>query len=147
MIACELRNLIAKALKDLGLVAKEIHLEHPEDFSYGDYSSNVAMAQAKALGLNPKELAEKIKKNLEARLPSWLTKIEIAGPGFINFHLSQDFFQDSIKEIRKEKENYGRNDSLKGEKVMVEYTDPNPFKEFHIGHLMSNSIGEAISRL
>jgi arginyl-tRNA synthetase len=147
MIAVELRNLIAKSLKNLGLDAGDIHLEHPEDMSHGDYSANVAMAQAKALGINPKELAEKIRKEIENKLPSFLSKIEIAGPGFINFYLSDEFLKDSIGEIRKEKKDFGKNQSLKGEKAIVEYTDPNPFKEFHIGHLMSNAIGESVSRL
>ncbi|MBT7338931.1 MAG: arginine--tRNA ligase, partial [Candidatus Jacksonbacteria bacterium] len=67
--------------------------------------------------------------------------------GFINFYLSQEFFTESIKEILKEKDKWGSNGSLKKQKIIVEYTDPNPFKEFHIGHLMSNAIGESISRL
>lgn len=147
MIANELRNTIAKSLKNLGIEAGAIHLEHPEDMTNGDYSTNIAMASAKALGINPKELAEKIKQDIEKKLPSFLSKVEVAGPGFINFHLSNEFFKDSIKEITKAKKDFGRNKTMKGIKAIVEYTDPNPFKEFHIGHLMSNSIGESISRL
>src|SRR3990172_514559 len=147
MIAPELRNLIAKALKNLSFEAKEVRLEHPEEIYYGDYSSNVAMTEAKIAGISPRDLAEKIKNEIEQKLPSFLSKVKVAGPGFINFYLSDQFFIDSISEIKKAGKKYGQNASLKGEKVVVEYTDPNPFKEFHIGHLMSNAIGESISRL
>jgi arginyl-tRNA synthetase len=74
-------------------------------------------------------------------------KVEVAGPGFINFYISPDYFVKSIAEILKKGEKFGLNNNLKGAKTVVEYTDPNPFKEFHIGHLMSNAIGESISRL
>ncbi|MFA6095733.1 MAG: arginine--tRNA ligase, partial [Candidatus Paceibacterota bacterium] len=64
-----------------------------------------------------------------------------------NFRLSKQFFADSIARILKEGNSFGLDASLKGQKYLVEYTDPNPFKEFHIGHLMSNTIGESLSRL
>lgn len=102
---------------------------------------------------NPKDLAEKITKELLIKLSArqdlaeMIDKVEVAGPGFINFYLSRKFFSDSIKEILKQKENWGKNNLLAGKKVMVEYTDPNPFKPFHIGHLMTNAIGESIARL
>jgi len=155
MIAEELKNLIAEALKNLSLETKEtcpepvewVHLEHPEDMTNGDFSSNIAMVFAKKAGVNPRELADKIKNQIEKKMPSFISKIEVAGPGFINFYLASDFFVDSINEIKKSGAKYGRNDSLKGKRAVVEYTDPNPFKEFHIGHVMSNTIGEAISRL
>jgi len=76
-----------------------------------------------------------------------IEKIEVANPGFINFYLSREFFTDSIKEIIEKGENWGKNEILKDKKVMIEYTQPNPFKPFHIGHLMSNAIGESISRI
>ncbi|MEK7150379.1 MAG: arginine--tRNA ligase, partial [Patescibacteria group bacterium] len=74
-------------------------------------------------------------------------KVEVAGAGFINFFLSKEFFAESTGEVIKAGENLGMNESLKGQKIIIEYTDPNPFKEFHIGHLMSNTIGESISRI
>ncbi len=74
-------------------------------------------------------------------------RVEVAGPGFINFYLSKDFFADILNKILKEKENFGWKEIKNKEKTIVEYTDPNPFKEFHIGHLMSNTAGESISRI
>ena len=139
--------LIKEVLKNLNIEGSNFSIEHPEDFNNGDYSTNVAMVFAKELKTNPKQLSEKIKIELEKKLPKEILKVEIAGPGFINFYLAPEFFGESVKEVLDKKENFGKNDRLHGKKHMVEYTDPNPFKEFHIGHLMSNTIGEAISRI
>ncbi len=127
--------------KKLGIDMPVI-LDFPAELAHGDYSTNIALTAAKALKLSPHEVAEKIVK--EIGTIEGVTKIEIAGPGFINFHLAREAFVDVVKGID---ERWGRNDHVKGYKVMVEYTDPNPFKQFHIGHLMSNAIGESISRL
>lgn len=140
-----LKNLIKESLKNLGIEAENITLEHPAESKNGDYSTNVAFVYAKELGVNPKELAEKLVSNLGEI--NNIEKINIAGPGFINFYLSREFFTDSIKNILEQGENWGKNNLLSDKKVMVEYTQPNPFKPFHIGHLMSNAIGESISRV
>lgn len=140
----ELQLSIAKALD---IENERVIINYPEDISFGDYSTNIAFVLAKERGENPKELATAFASKLEeAELPN-IAKIEVAGVGFINFYLKRDFFTKKIEEILKEKENFGKNKSLKGKKVMVEYTDPNPFKEFHIGHLMTNAIGESVTRL
>jgi len=96
---------------------------------------------------NSMNIAEKIKVEIEKKLPEDIEKIKVARPGFINFYLKDEFFNENTKRILEERENFGNNDSLSGKKIIAEYTDPNPFKELHIGHLMSNSIGEAVSRL
>jgi arginyl-tRNA synthetase len=142
-----IKNLIAESLKNLGIETKDFSLEHPSDLKNGDYSANVALVCAKESKSNPKDLAEKIKSEIEKGLPTEISKVEVAGPGFINFYLSREFFVEQTKEILKQKEDWGKNEILSGKKVMVEYTQPNPFKPFHIGHLMSNSIGESISRI
>ncbi|MBT3730132.1 arginine--tRNA ligase [bacterium] len=145
MIREELKKAIKEAISVLGFEIEDIHLEHPADLSYGDYSTNVAMVLGKVNSRNPKELAQEIADKISENKS--IEKVEVAGAGFINFYLSQEFFTESIKEILKEKDKWGSNGSLKKQKIIVEYTDPNPFKEFHIGHLMSNAIGESISRL
>ena len=143
----QIKILIKEMLENLEIEVKDIVFEHPEDFSNGDYSTNVAMVHAKELKINSKELAGKIVEELNKNLPKEISKIEVAGPGFINFYLSREFFVNSIKNILEKGKNWGRNETLFGKKIIVEYTDPNPFKEFHIGHLMSNTIGESISRI
>jgi len=156
MIRKIIENSIKTALWELKIddsKIKKIGLEHPEDISHGDYSTNVAMVLSKIVAQNPRELAGKIVEELDSRLHGndrglgMISKVEVAGPGFINFYLSKDFFESKTKEIIKLGKKFGKNNNLKKQKTVVEYTDPNPFKEFHIGHLMSNTIGEAISRV
>ena len=140
-------STIKEALKGLGIEAGAVTLEHPAELSHGDYSTNVALAYAKQASTNPRALAEKITAYISENKPFQIEAVEIAGPGFINFRLSKDFFAKSLSEIENAGRMFGANNSLSGKKVMVEYTQPNPFKPFHIGHLMSNAIGESISRI
>ena len=150
MIRDVLENSIKTALLSLRIDEQKISkitLEHPEQISHGDYSCNIAMVLAKQVSQNPRELAEKIVAELKEGKPEEILKIEVAGSGFINFYLSPEFFVMQSKEIFKAGEKFGKNNVWKKEKTVVEYTDPNPFKEFHIGHLMSNAIGESIARI
>jgi arginyl-tRNA synthetase len=146
MIQEEIKKLIRESLEKLGIDAPEISLEHPDEISHGDFSTNVALACSKRTDMNPRELAQKILEILQKNKSRNFNRIEIAGPGFINFHLSREFFSAGVAHILKEGENFGKNNSLSGKKVLIEYTDPNAFKVFHIGHLMSNALGESISR-
>lgn len=146
-IQTEIKAGIEKALKSLGLSANAITIEHPADSANGDYATNVALALAKQSKTNPRELAVKIAEVLRSAKIEAVEKIEIAGPGFINFYLSQEHFTRQLELILKRKELYGSSNEWRGQKMLVEYTDPNPFKVFHIGHLMSNAIGESIARL
>ncbi|OGI45477.1 arginine--tRNA ligase [Candidatus Nomurabacteria bacterium GWB1_40_6] len=144
----QLKKLIKDALKNLEIEVSDIALEHPEDLKNGDYSTNVALAIAKGIERNPKELAEKIVIEINRlNVDKNIEKIVIAGNGFINFYLSRKFFANSVEEILNKAEDFGKNNLMDGKKVMIDYTQPNPFKPFHIGHLMSNAIGESISRL
>lgn len=143
----KLENLIKEALDDLGVKDPKAELEHPTEISHGDFSSNVSLVYAKDLNKNPREIAEKLLPYMIASKPKEIEKIEIAGPGFINFFLAKDFFVEEIKKILKEGDKWGRNKNLAGRKIIIEHTQPNPFKEFHIGHLVNNIVGEAISRL
>lgn len=147
MVVEEITNAIRNALEALSISVSGIALEHPADMAHGDYATNVALVAAKGAGKSPRDIAERIVEELEKNPPASVSKIEIAGPGFINFHLSRDFFANSIREIIEAQNKWGSNAELSGKKVMIEHSQPNPFKEFHIGHLMSNSIGESIARI
>lgn len=133
----EIEKLIEDTLKELNIESKGFVVEHP-DLKMGDYSTNVAIKHGRK---------EEIWSHLNQNKPDWIEKIELAGPGFINFTLSKEFFKKSLREIIEKGENFGRSEHAKGFKVMVEHTDPNPFKEFHIGHLMPNVIGSAIANI
>src|SRR3989344_2922375 len=147
MIEEKIKKLIKDALENLDVEVTEIFLEHPASLLMGDYSTNIAMACAKALKANPKELAEKITKELlRLNNDKYIEKIE-ASAGFINFFLSRKFFADSVEKMLNQGDDVGANAVLSGKKIMIEYTDPNPFKPFHIGHLMTNAIGESIARI
>lgn len=142
-----IQDSVAQAIAKLKLPAALFSVEHPKEESHGDYSTNVALSLAKQVGQKPRELAEKIKELLEndIEVNRLIARMEVAGAGFINFYLKESWLVERLAEATKPE--YGKNQNLKNKKTMVEYTDPNPFKEFHIGHLMSNTIGESIARL
>lgn len=144
-----LENYIEEALKKLGIADVDFTLEHPADMTHGDWATNVAMVVAKKLGKSSRVLAEEImsKLNFGIKNDPDIVDMAVAGPGFINFRIAPTVFDQELSVALSSGEKWGWNDTLKWKKVMVEYTDPNPFKEFHIGHLMSNAIGESISRL
>ena len=123
-----------------------ISFEHPENPEHGDYSTNVALVLGQQLKQNPKEIADLIHSRLTIANAGFLNEVKVESPGFLNFFLSKEYFFKELSEVLKKKEKYGQGDTQK-KKVMVEFTDPNPFKEFHIGHLYSNSVGESLSRL
>ncbi len=140
-----LTGLVKVAVGAAGFGAEEVIIEHPGTMGLGDYATAVAFKIAKREGNNPREVAEKIMEKIEK--DEYVDKVEAAGAGFVNFYLSEKFFRESLIKVLEEGESFGRRESLTGKKVMVEYTDPNPFKEFHIGHLMSNTIGESLARI
>ncbi len=142
-----LEAYIKAALTTLGIEAKAVTIEHPADLKNGDYSTNIALAVSKHLGKNPREVAEMLVAELSKDKLSEIESIEIAGPGFINFRLTKNFFTHSLAEIAMEGNDWGNSPTAAGKTVMIEYTDPNPFKPFHIGHLMTNAIGESVARI
>ncbi len=137
----------ALARLDISVDASSLRLDYPENPEHGDYSTNVALAYAKKAGTNPRALAEKIVEELTKDQPDFIESVSIAGPGFINFKIKGHVFVENNISIAQGGAEYGWTSEDAGKQVMVEYTDPNPFKVFHIGHLMSNAVGESISRL
>ena len=123
---------------------KEISIEYPENPDHGDFSTNIAMAHGKSLKMAPKVLAEKIIEEVKKDMPDFVESVSVAGPGFINFKVKDKVFAEQIVgEVKNEEEKEGGDEK----NILIEYTDPNIFKVFHIGHLMSNAIGESLSRL
>lgn len=141
----QLAAAVQKALQKLfGITHISFVIEQPADMSHGDYATNVALAVSKQLGKAPNEIATTLAKELEAI--SGVAAVSVAGPGFINFTLASRFFNNEIKSIL-EHEEWGKSTVYAGKKILVEHSSPNLFKPFHIGHLMNNTIGEAIVRL
>lgn len=141
-----LRTAIITAMNELELPRADFIVEHPNETAHGDYAANVALVAAKAAGQPPRELAERLKTELEGSV-EYVDRVEVAGPGFLNFYLSRDFFATEVGRARELAGQWGQGDAWLGKTVVVEYTDPNPFKEFHIGHLFTNAVGESVARL
>ncbi len=147
MIQDIIKKLIDDACVVLGLPQASFVIEHPDNVDFGDFSTNIALVLSKQVGKNPRELANTILEEVQKNLPVSISKAETAGPGFINFYLSKEFFASELKNILEKGEAYGTNKSLAGKEIILEYTNTNVLKPFHIGHLMGNIIGESLSRI
>lgn len=148
MIKDTIQRIVRNVLSDLyeiSLVETEILVDRTSHRQFGDYSTNVAFSLAKILKTFPQEVADKLTQKINNSDHEELEKAEAVG-GYINFFINEDFLREQFSVI-SEQDDYGLNKKLAGQTIMVEFTDPNPFKLFHIGHLMSNTIGEAIARL
>lgn len=147
-----------KALVDRGIAAlraagtlpadfatPDFVIERPRDAGHGDFSTNAAMTLAKAARSNPRALAQALVDALPAS--ETVAKVEIAGPGFINFHLAPAAWQGVVREIHARGEAYGHNDSGLGQTVGVEYVSANPTGPLHVGHGRAAAIGDSIARV
>ncbi len=117
-------------------------IEIPGDTSHGDYASNIALASAKILGKNPREIAESIKNAVV--LDGTVEKVEVAGPGFLNFFLGADFFSGIVLDVLNKKENYGKSDLYKGKTALVEFVSANPTGPMHIGNARGGALGDSL---
>lgn len=127
-----------------GDVAVDVKITRP-DPQFGDYSTNIAMQLAGSLGKNPREIAEQLA--IELRDNNDFSDVTIAGPGFINIRLADRVLAQDLTHIVEQENNYGRPTTYVGKVVVTEYSDPNPFKVLHAGHLYTSVIGDAISNL
>lgn len=155
----ELEKAILQILADLGIEHVSVTFQVPQDSSHGDLATNVALTSAKILRISPREVAETLKTELEKMNIPDVQKIEVAGAGFLNLFFKDSYFisqlslmldtQDKVSPATKSSiyDKPHAAEALRGKKIMVEFTDPNPFKEFHIGHLYSNIVGESLARL
>jgi arginyl-tRNA synthetase len=144
-------------LKALGSVAAErgkplpegfsLEIERPKREGQGDRATSAAMQQAKHLGLSPRELAEEIVAELNATKSDLIDKIEIAGPGFINFFLSKKWLQNVVRDILSAGDAYGASDAGLGRNVQVEFVSANPTGPLHIGHGRGAAVGDVLANL
>ncbi len=147
----ELKNSIITSINkavDEGLLPKydtiDFGIEIPSDKTHGDFSSNVAMVGARAFRLAPRKIAEIITENMDLS-GTYFDRCEIAGPGFINFFISNTFGSDVILDILSLKENYGKSDFGKGKRILVEFVSANPTGPMHIGNARGGAIGDCLS--
>ena len=125
--------------------ADKIEISRTRDSSHGDFSCNLAMKLAKPAGLKPRDLAESLVKKLSSD-PS-IDKVEIAGPGFINFYLTNLATQSVVTQILQQAEAFGQSEVGKGRSVQVEFVSANPTGPLHVGHGRGAAYGAAVSDL
>lgn len=119
-------------------------IEKPANSANGDFSANVALAGARAFKKAPRAIAESIVGNLDLE-GTLFERVEIAGPGFLNFYLSQQYYTEIIKDIAAKGEDYGKSDYGKGKRVLVEFVSANPTGPMHIGNARGGAIGDCLS--
>ena len=131
----DLTIALRRVLSDLGIEPPaEIHLERPARRDHGDFSSNVAMASARSAGRAPRELAQEIVDRLAAAPPPGVTAVEVAGPGFVNFRVSDSWWHDLIPTVLAAGVDFGRSEIGAGRSVLVEFVSSNPTGPVHAGH-------------
>ncbi len=124
----------------------EFVIEVPKDKTNGDYAINIAMMLARAAKSAPRAIAENIVANLDKEALG-ATKIEIAGPGFINFYLDKSYLYNTIAEIESEQEKYGNVNVADGKKVVVEFVSANPTGPMHMGNARGGALGDTLSNV
>ena len=147
-ISEKLRSVIEQGIKDtfnLDVDKNDFSVEIPKDKNHGDYSTNAAMRYAKILRKSPREIAENLSKTLQNS--DIIEKIEIAGPGFINFFIRNDSLTKIISDILKKGENYFKSNIGGGTKIMVEYVSANPTGDLHLGHARGAAYGDTLTRI
>ena len=149
MVEQQLADALGAALGDLGIEAPEaINLERPANREHGDWSSNVALACAKAADRNPRELAQELADRLNDDPPAHVETVEIAGPGFVNFRLAHGWLHDVLRDVVTQGSgDYARVEDPDGSRVMVEFVSANPTGPVHAGHARGAAYGDTLARL
>ena len=145
----ELLSAAVSVLKEQNVLPADleprIQVDNTRDKAHGDLATNLAMMLAKPAGKNPRELAQLVVDALPES--SLVEKTEIAGPGFINFYLSDESTSSLVKAVLDQKNDYGRSDVGQGKKVQVEFVSANPTGPLHIGHGRGAAVGDCLCRL
>jgi arginyl-tRNA synthetase len=126
-----------------GVELNGIHVERPNDPAHGDFATNVALANAKVLRRNPREVAENLVGALDA---PFVREAEVAGPGFVNFRLSTEALWDEVGSLLREGELYGRREPS-GDPVLLEFVSVNPTGPMHVGHGRQAAYGDSLARI
>ena len=140
----EIQQLIQQAIKSafgMDFDVEKIKVDYPPE-GMGDFSTIVALLLAKEIGKSPMEVAEELRDKIALK-DVGLEKVEVAQPGFLNLYLAEKAVQEVIAEINEKGSQFG-NLEKKNEKIMIEYSQPNTHKEFHIGHLRNVFIGSTL---
>ncbi len=145
----KIKTVIIEILKNKLEIEEEINftVEIPKEEKFGDFSTNIAMVLSKRLKKKPRDIAENIKQIIEENYKNIFQKIEIAGPGFINFFISNNFWNSVFKEIFNLRENFFKFNLGNNIKVLVEFVSANPTGPLHIGHGRGAVVGDVIANI
>ena len=141
-----LRAALTQAAAQLGAPGTDIVLERPKDPAHGDVATNLALALAKTLKAKPREVAQRLVAALDLP-PGFVRKVEIAGPGFVNFFLAEAQVVAALPAVLTAGGAYGRSDVGKGRPANVEFVSANPTGPLHVGHGRQAALGDAIAAL
>ncbi|WP_102026394.1 arginine--tRNA ligase [Salirhabdus sp. Marseille-P4669] len=146
----KLKAEIVQAVVKANLAAEEdipeVVLEVPKDKAHGDYATNMAMQLARIAKKAPRQIAEELIQQFDQTKAS-IKKIDIAGPGFINFYLDSSYLTDLIPTILQEQEEYGKSNAGNGEKVQIEFVSANPTGTLHLGHARGAVFGDSLANI
>ncbi|HFB68224.1 MAG TPA: arginine--tRNA ligase, partial [Calditrichae bacterium] len=145
-IEAYLDDRLRQALRELNYPQVEYQFDQPRAEAHGDISVNVAMPLAKQVKKPPREIAAAIVERLDVD-PQQIEKVEIAGPGFINFFLAPSLLQKAVPHILQEKDDYGRFPIGKGKKAQVEFVSANPTGPLTVGHGRQAVLGDTVANL
>ncbi len=145
-----LRSEVKKAAVKCGYITEAdefgVVIENTKDASHGDYSTNAAMQLTKLARKNPRMIAEELIANLDKEAMH-VEKVEIAGPGFINFFIKQSYFTKLVKTVIEADKNYGESNKANNLKYNVEYVSANPTGDLHLGHARGAALGDSLCRI
>ncbi|WP_334109503.1 arginine--tRNA ligase [Thermodesulfitimonas autotrophica] len=155
----EIRAAITRALQQVvetvreelnlpeGTAVPDFTVESPREEKFGDFSANVALQLAKPARRSPREVASLIRERWSRELCPWVEKVEVAGPGFLNFYLRKAWLQEALREVVYQGEDYGRSQIGGGRKVNVEFVSANPTGLLHMGNARGAALGDSIAAL
>lgn len=142
-----LKETIAQAIGEAGIAEPDqlpsITLEVPKDKAHGDLATNIALQLSRVAKQNPRQIAERLIDKLD-RKKAYIAKVEVAGPGFINFFMDKSYLHGVVTEVLRADADYGRVDLGRGQKVQVEFVSANPTGSLHLGHARGAAIGDAL---
>lgn len=148
-----LKNIVRDSVENLFFSNEDdfpildIEISIPKKREFGDYSSNIAMVLTKMLSKKPRDIAEHISDKLSTSHPVLFKKIEIAGPGFLNFFINETSLMSELEEIEKQGDYFGQTDLGQRQKVIVEFVSANPTGYLHLGHARNAVVGDGVSNI
>src|ERR1700716_2101031 len=152
MVKQQVASIIEKALQKcaagglLPAARYQAQLEAPRQAAHGDFACNAAMVLQKIAKSNPRKLAQAIVERIDDP-DHVIERVEIAGPGFLNIRLAKSVWQRALGEVWEERERFGRSDTGKGLRTMVEFVSANPTGPMHVGHGRGAVVGDALAGL